>query len=288
MPCQGRPVKVVAPCEGTGYEIGSQSIVKGGPNLEREEVRTTGRSRPRRRRSAPRRRRTRCLRTRTRPFRPGAEVRADQAHRLRLRQVRLLGRAQAPAPEVGHGGQGAPEVTIEDPRSRAFHRLGGQGLHLHDRPRSRPGMTRAATGWLGLAWLAFALLPWYVLPATGRSIRAGSGATPTPSRRQPCSRASSMAGRGSFPPRSRSCSRFSRGAARRRICAPRPHSWWRERAASPGSPSRICHRSPRLVGALAREPPRSPTARRASAWGRSFSAWRAWCCSATVWRHGGS
>jgi iron(III) transport system substrate-binding protein len=31
---QGRPVKVVAPCEGTGYEIGSQSIIKGGPNLE--------------------------------------------------------------------------------------------------------------------------------------------------------------------------------------------------------------------------------------------------------------
>ena len=31
---QGRPVKVVAPCEGTGYEIGSMSIIKGGPNLE--------------------------------------------------------------------------------------------------------------------------------------------------------------------------------------------------------------------------------------------------------------
>ena len=31
---QGRPVKVVAPCEGTGYEIGSMSIIKGAPNLE--------------------------------------------------------------------------------------------------------------------------------------------------------------------------------------------------------------------------------------------------------------
>ena len=30
---QGRPVKVVAPCEGTGYEIGSMSIIKGAPNL---------------------------------------------------------------------------------------------------------------------------------------------------------------------------------------------------------------------------------------------------------------
>src|SRR5258708_19110769 len=27
------PVKVVAPCEGTGYEIGSMSIVKGARNL---------------------------------------------------------------------------------------------------------------------------------------------------------------------------------------------------------------------------------------------------------------
>ncbi len=31
---QGDPVKPVAPCEGTGYEIGSMSIVKGAKNLE--------------------------------------------------------------------------------------------------------------------------------------------------------------------------------------------------------------------------------------------------------------
>lgn len=31
---QGAPVKVVAPCEGTGYEIGSMSIVKGAKNME--------------------------------------------------------------------------------------------------------------------------------------------------------------------------------------------------------------------------------------------------------------
>ncbi|WP_309681497.1 ABC transporter substrate-binding protein [Polaromonas sp.] len=30
----GAPVKVVAPCEGTGYEIGSMSIIKGAKNLE--------------------------------------------------------------------------------------------------------------------------------------------------------------------------------------------------------------------------------------------------------------
>jgi iron(III) transport system substrate-binding protein len=31
---QGFPVKVVAPCEGTGYEIGSMSIIKGARNIE--------------------------------------------------------------------------------------------------------------------------------------------------------------------------------------------------------------------------------------------------------------
>jgi iron(III) transport system substrate-binding protein len=29
---QGNPIKVVAPCEGTGYEVGSMSIIKGGKN----------------------------------------------------------------------------------------------------------------------------------------------------------------------------------------------------------------------------------------------------------------
>jgi iron(III) transport system substrate-binding protein len=31
---EGGPVKAVSPCEGTGYEIGSQSIIKGARNLE--------------------------------------------------------------------------------------------------------------------------------------------------------------------------------------------------------------------------------------------------------------
>jgi iron(III) transport system substrate-binding protein len=34
MAVRGSPIKVVAPCEGTGYEIGSMSIVKGARNLE--------------------------------------------------------------------------------------------------------------------------------------------------------------------------------------------------------------------------------------------------------------
>jgi iron(III) transport system substrate-binding protein len=34
MALQGSPVKIVSPCEGTGYEIGSMSIVKGAKNLD--------------------------------------------------------------------------------------------------------------------------------------------------------------------------------------------------------------------------------------------------------------
>jgi len=34
MAVRGAPIKVVAPCEGTGYEIGSMSIIKGARNLE--------------------------------------------------------------------------------------------------------------------------------------------------------------------------------------------------------------------------------------------------------------
>lgn len=34
MAVRGSPVKTVAPCEGTGYEVGSMSIVKGARNLE--------------------------------------------------------------------------------------------------------------------------------------------------------------------------------------------------------------------------------------------------------------
>ena len=34
MAVRGAPIKVVAPCEGTGYEIGSMSIIKGARNLD--------------------------------------------------------------------------------------------------------------------------------------------------------------------------------------------------------------------------------------------------------------
>ncbi|MYA87163.1 MAG: iron ABC transporter substrate-binding protein, partial [Boseongicola sp. SB0662_bin_57] len=34
----GFPIKVVAPCEGTGYEIGSMSIIDGARNLEEAKM----------------------------------------------------------------------------------------------------------------------------------------------------------------------------------------------------------------------------------------------------------
>src|SRR5687767_14412409 len=35
---QNNPIKVVAPCEGTGYEVGSMSIIKGARNLEQAKA----------------------------------------------------------------------------------------------------------------------------------------------------------------------------------------------------------------------------------------------------------
>jgi len=35
---QGAPIKVVAPCEGTGYEVGSMSIIKGGKNPDQAKA----------------------------------------------------------------------------------------------------------------------------------------------------------------------------------------------------------------------------------------------------------
>ena len=35
-------IKVVAPCEGTGYEIGSMSIIKGARNIESAKSFMTG------------------------------------------------------------------------------------------------------------------------------------------------------------------------------------------------------------------------------------------------------
>lgn len=35
---QGAPIQTVAPCEGTGYEVGSMSLIEGGPNPENARI----------------------------------------------------------------------------------------------------------------------------------------------------------------------------------------------------------------------------------------------------------
>jgi iron(III) transport system substrate-binding protein len=64
----GAPVTIVSPCEGTGYEIGSMSIVKGAKNMENAKKWYDWALYAGRRRTSgpPRRSPTRCRRTRTR------------------------------------------------------------------------------------------------------------------------------------------------------------------------------------------------------------------------------
>ena len=100
---QARRSRSSSPCEGTGYEIGSMSIIKGAKQpRQRQEVVRLGADRRRRRSSAPK---AKSLpgaveQERAGPA-AGAEARRDQADRLRLRQVRLVGGAQAPAVASG-------------------------------------------------------------------------------------------------------------------------------------------------------------------------------------------
>ena len=109
----GAPVAIVSPCEGTGYEIGSMSIIKGAKNMENAkkwydwalsaEAQAVG---------------SQAKVSYQVPSNKNAPVPAQapealrgQAHRLRLRQVRLLRRAQAAARQVGQRGLEAAEVA---------------------------------------------------------------------------------------------------------------------------------------------------------------------------------
>ena len=109
----GAPVKIVSPCEGTGYEIGCMSIIKGAKNLEqRQEVVRLGAlgrgadgwfGRQDQLPGAVEQERAGAA--------AGAQAVGDQVDRLRLRQVRLIGRAQAPVDEVGRRSLEAAEVN---------------------------------------------------------------------------------------------------------------------------------------------------------------------------------
>ena len=90
----GAPLKIVSPCEGTGYEIGSMSIIKGAKNLANArkwyDWALDGRRRPGHRRGRQDQLPGAVEQGRA-GARAGAQAGADQADRLRLRQVRLLG-----------------------------------------------------------------------------------------------------------------------------------------------------------------------------------------------------
>jgi ABC-type spermidine/putrescine transport system permease subunit II len=119
----GAPVKIVSPCEGTGYEIGSMSIIKGAKNMANAKKWYDWALSPTRKRSARRpRSRTRCRRTRRRARRRRRRSSRDQAHQLRLREVRLVGRAHAPVDEVGQGSLDAAEVNGTGSRGLRSHR----------------------------------------------------------------------------------------------------------------------------------------------------------------------
>src|SRR5262249_17402586 len=127
---------------------------------------TTGRSPLRRRRSGPRPSRIRCRRTRTRPFRPRRRSSPRSSSSTTTSPNTVLRPSGSACFRSGtwrskrcrSAARGTPAV-----RSRG----GTAGAGVADLHRARHGMTRAARGWLGLAWLAFAVLPWYALPGDG-------------------------------------------------------------------------------------------------------------------------
>ena len=106
------PVKVVAPCEGTGYEIGSMSLIKGAKNMDNAKkfydwalTRECAEAR-RRRQVVPG-----AVQQEHAGSAAGAEAQRHQADQLRLREIRLLGRAQAPSVQVGQRGEEPAEIV---------------------------------------------------------------------------------------------------------------------------------------------------------------------------------
>ncbi len=103
MVVDGAPVKIVAPCEGTGYEIGSMSIIKGARNLDNAKKFYDWALTPAAQALGDAGQvLSGAVEQERRPPPQAPKLERDQADRLRLRQIRLLGRAHAAADEVGH------------------------------------------------------------------------------------------------------------------------------------------------------------------------------------------
>ena len=96
------PVKSAAPCEGTGYEIGSLSIVKGARNMDAAKKFVDWALTPKAQKLGAGQQAVPAAVERQHPAVAAvAQDRRHQAHQLRLRQVRRVGRAQAPARALG-------------------------------------------------------------------------------------------------------------------------------------------------------------------------------------------
>ena len=101
----GFPVKVIAPCEGTGYEIGSMSLIKGARNLDNAKKFYDWALTPAAQKLSYESKSSFQLPSNVAHAGVAAvaEPGRHQAHRLQLRQVWLVGGAQAPARKVGQG-----------------------------------------------------------------------------------------------------------------------------------------------------------------------------------------
>ena len=101
----GFPIKLVVPCEGTGYEIGSMSIIKGAKNLENAKKFYDWALTPAAQKIGGDLKNFQTPSNKATSGAAGrAQPRRDQAHQLRLREVRQRGGAQAHPGEVGQGG----------------------------------------------------------------------------------------------------------------------------------------------------------------------------------------
>ena len=97
-----KPVAVVSPCEGTGYEIGSLSLIAGAKHMDEAKKFYDWALTPEAQKlAAP----TGSFQIPSNPGPPvppeAPDLSQDQADRIRLRHLRFLGHAQAPARTSG-------------------------------------------------------------------------------------------------------------------------------------------------------------------------------------------
>ena len=157
MAVAGAPVKIVAPCEGTGYEIGSCRSSRARKNLENAKKWYDWALTPEaqeHRRAKPRS--YQVPSNKSAPIPPEAP---------KLAEIKLIdydfakygssAERTPPAGQVGQRGEEPAEVTRDAgaPQARLC------------------GMSRTARLWLALGWAGFALLPWHLSP--GDWLRAG-------------------------------------------------------------------------------------------------------------------